>query len=155
MQIGPLIPLIMLAIGAVAIYGLDRLVRWLQRPGWLDLRQETVRGGAGRAILGLEEFIDPRVEHVIETQNREQIPESEETGEGDPDHASIVADLAASLRDTPIDPNSVRRHLADALRAGMDWRSLYDDAVRSELVARPYRAPLLPPIARVAPREDA
>jgi hypothetical protein len=152
MNLGPLALPVLLALGAAAVFGLDRLVRWMQRRGWIDLGHERPRRGVGHAMLGLQEFVDPGVEHVLAAENREQKDDADHPGdEDDPD--LLRADLAASLGRSPIDTEEVRRHLAAARRAGLDWRALFDEAVHAELAARPYRAPSLPPIGRVAPRE--
>ena len=66
---------------------------------------------------------------------------------------AILDNLAKSLGHDPVDHEEVRRHLASARSAGLDWRAVYEQAVRDELTARPFRAPSIPPIGRVAPRE--
>jgi hypothetical protein len=35
----------------------------------------------------------------------------------------------------------------------MDWKALFEQAVSDELHERPFRAPSIPPVWRVAPRE--
>jgi hypothetical protein len=156
MDLRPLIPLGLLALAAAALSGLDRLGRWLNRRGWIDTRPRAVRRGVGHALLGLQEFVEPRVEHVFAAENLEQKDVEDEVGDGDDGEVGpevILADLSESLGFTPVDPEEVRRHLSAARRAGLDWRALYEEALRDELAARPYRAPSLPPIGRVAPRE--
>jgi hypothetical protein len=139
--------LIVLGLLAGLIIGL----RWSQRRGWIDLSGEKTRRGVGHAMLGLQGFIEPSVEHVFEVQNAEQKEEDDlDTGRGD--LAAIREDLAASLRRSPIDLEEVRRQLTAAQRAGLDWRTLYDEAVRAEVKERLYRAPSIPPPWRVAPR---
>ena len=96
------------------------------------------------------EFVEPSVEYVFQAENVEQEAEDDlDAGEGG--LGTIARDLAASLARSPIEPDEVRRALAAAGRAGLDWREVYERAVRSELVARPYQAPAIPPAWRVAP----
>jgi hypothetical protein len=125
--------------------------------GWLDRRklpsQQSIRRGTGSAMLGLQQFIEPSVEHVFQAKNVEQKEEDDDQGKGDGDEATIRADLAQALGQAPIDPEEVRRHLAAAARVGLDWKVLFEQAVADELRERPFRAPSMPPANRVAPRE--
>ena len=86
----------------------------------------------------IDEFVNPRMEHVL-TARQDQIHDDEVPG-GDDDHEALAchlkAELAASLAADPIDAD-IRRHLTAAHREGLDWRTLYEDAVRSEAAARP------------------
>jgi len=41
--------------------------------------------------------------------------------------------------------------LALAKRGGLDWGRLYEEAVREQVLARPDRASLLPPVEAVSP----
>jgi hypothetical protein len=110
------------------------------------------RRGTGHALLGLQQFIEPSVEHVFEAQNVEQKDEEDDDGLGE-DEEAIRSDLAGALGRSPVDVEEVRRHLTAAARAGLDWKALYDQAVGDELRDRPYRAPSIPPTGRVRPRE--
>lgn len=139
---------------AVAIGSCHLFWRWLIARGWINVKPKTVRSGVGHAMLGLQQFVDPRVEHIVATENREHVDEHDSVGDDEPLDPNVLrADLAAALSQNPIDPDEIRRHLATALRAGLDWRELYLEAERAERAARPYRAPSLPPLRRVAPRE--
>ena len=124
--------------------------------GWMDPKRtagkDRVRRGTGNALLGLQEFIEPSVEYVVQAQNVEQKQEADDEGLGG-DEAAIRSDLAEALGRTPIDHDEVRRHLSAAARNGMDWKALFDQAVGDELRERPFRAPCIPPAKRVAPRE--
>ena len=113
--------------------------------------KERLRRGTGHALLGLQQFIEPSVEHVFEAQNVEQKEEDDDGGLGE-DEASVRSDLAEALGRSPVDPEEVRRHLTTAARTGLDWRALYEQAVHEELQDRPFRAPSIPPARRVAPR---
>ncbi len=114
--------------------------------------KDRLRRGIGHALLGLQQFIEPSVEHVFEAQNVEQKDDEDEGGLGEGEEA-IRSDLAEALGRSPVDIEEVRRHLSAAARAGLDWKALYDQAVSDELRDRPYRAPSIPPVGRVRPRE--
>jgi hypothetical protein len=124
--------------------------------GWFDRKNRpgtaSVRRGTGNAMFGLQQFVEPSVEYVFQAQNVEQKEEEGDDGLGGGEEA-VRSDLADSLRQTPVDPEEVRRHLASAVRLGLDWRALFDQAVADELRERPFRAPSMPPAKRVAPRE--
>jgi hypothetical protein len=114
--------------------------------------KERVRRGTGHALLGLQEFIEPSVEYVFQAQNLEQKEEEDDDGLGE-DEEAIRSDLAEAMGRTPVDTEEVRRYLTAAARAGLDWKALFDQAVANELRERPFRAPSIPPVGRVAPRE--
>jgi hypothetical protein len=124
--------------------------------GWMDRKtipgKERARRGTGNALLGLQEFIEPSVEYIVQAQNVEQKEEEDDEGLGG-DEAAIRSDLAEALGRTPIDPEEIRRHLSAASHTGLDWRALFEQAVGNELRERPFRAPCIPPARRVAPRE--
>jgi hypothetical protein len=113
--------------------------------------KERLRRGTGHALLGLQQFVEPSVDNIFQAQNVEQKDEEDDDGLGEGEEA-IRSDLTAALGRSPVDVEEVRRHLAAAARAGLDWRSLYDQAVSDELRERPYRAPSIPPAGRVRPR---
>lgn len=124
--------------------------------GWLGRKHakvsERVRRGTGHAMLGLQEFLEPSVEYIFQAQNVEQKEEDDDEGSGE-DEEAVRSNLADALSQSPVDHEEIRRHLTAAFRAGLDWRSLFDQAVANELRERPFRAPSMPPAQRVAPRE--
>lgn len=142
-----------LTTAAIAVAGVALLALVVARAGRAG---QPVKGRArratGHALLGLQEFIEPSVEYVVQARNVESTEEDDDDGLG-ADEPAIRADLADALGRSPVDPEEVRRHLAAAARAGLDWRALFEQAAGDELRARPYRAPELPPARRVAPRE--
>jgi hypothetical protein len=123
--------------------------------GWINQKKppgkQCVRRGTGNAMLGFQQFIEPSVEYVFQAQNVEQKEEEGDDGLGGGEEA-VRSDLAESLGQAPVDPEEVRRHLAAAVRLGLDWRALFEQAVADELRERPYRAPSMPPAKSVAPR---
>jgi hypothetical protein len=142
-----------LIFAAIVAFGLILVVAVLGRTDKNDAPvTERVRRGTGHALLGLQEFIEPSVEYVFQAQNVEQKDEEDDDGLGD-DEEVIRSDLAEALARTPIDTEEVRRHLTAAARGGLDWRALFEQAVRDELRERPFRAPSIPPPGRVTPRE--
>jgi hypothetical protein len=143
----PLIPLAWFLAGGIA---LAFTLIWLQRRGSIKPRPQRKRGGGGHALLGLQEFIEPSVEFIVQAKNAEQKKENEGDALED-DREALLADLAQSLRYDPVDHEEVRRHLAALQRSGYDWQAHFEQALRDELAARPYRAPVLPPVWRVAP----
>ncbi len=145
----PLIPVGLLIVGVAALV---LTLAWMRRRGWVDTSPDRVRRGVGHAMLGMKEFIEPSVEYILQAENAEQADEGDLDASDDGPEA-ILDDLSTSLGRDPIDPEEVRRHLAIAHRAGLDWRDLFDRAVRAELASRPYRAPSIPPVWKVAPRE--
>jgi hypothetical protein len=114
--------------------------------------KERLRRGTGHALLGLQEFIEPSVEYVFQAQNVEQKEEDDDDGLGE-DEEAIRSDLAEAMGRSPVDTEEVRRYLTAAARAGLDWKVLFDQSVADELRERPFRAPSIPPVGRVAPRE--
>jgi hypothetical protein len=141
-------------LGLVVMDGLVLFytLKWLLRRGWIDTSKDRVRRGTGHALLGLEEFIRPSVEYVRQAEQVEQ-KEEDDLDNLEDEREQVVADLSVSLGRDPVDHDEVRRQLASALRAGLDWREVYATAVQDELTARPFRAPWMPPVWRVAPRE--
>jgi hypothetical protein len=106
----------------------------------------------GNALLGLQEFIDPSVESVLQAQNVKQTEQDNDNGLGGNEDA-VRSGLAEALGRTPVDCEEVRRHLSAAARMGMDWIALFDQIVRAEIQERPFRALFIPPRKRVAPSE--
>jgi hypothetical protein len=142
--------LLLAGIVAVGMLTLAVLLGWVGRK---DVKvKERVRRGTGHAMLGLQEFIEPSVEYVFQAQNVEQKEEDDDEGLGG-DEEAVRSNLAEALRQSPVGVEEVRRHLAAAVRAGMDWKALFEQAVADELRERPFRAPSIPPARRVAPRE--
>ena len=142
--------LIITGMAAVGLLGLYLV--WTGRKGVPGGVRRQVRRGTGHAMLGLQEFVEPSVEYVFQAQNLEQKEEEDDEGLGG-DGELLRSDLAEALSRTPLDLEEIRRHLSAAVRAGMDWKALFEEAVADELRARPYRAPSIPPARRVAPRE--
>ncbi len=122
--------LLLAGIVAVGMLALALLRGWLGRK---DVNvKERVRRGTGHAMLGVQEFIEPSVEYVFQAQNVEQKEEDDDEGLGG-DEEAVRSNLAEALRQSPVDPEEVRRHLAAAARTGVDWKALFEQAVADEL----------------------
>jgi hypothetical protein len=72
-------PLIPLAWWAVGILAFVLLLKWMQRRGWIDTDPNRVHRGTGHAMMGLREFIEPSVQHVIKAEHAE--PEQDAQGD--------------------------------------------------------------------------
>ena len=143
---------IVAGIVAVGLIGVRAILGRLGKDTSGSPAKERLRRGTGHALLGLQQFIEPSVEHVFQAQNVEQKDEEDDDGLGE-DEEAIRSDLAEALGRTPVDIEEVRRHLAAAARAGLDWKVIYQEAVATELRERPFRSPSIPPAGRVRPRE--
>jgi hypothetical protein len=116
--------------------------------------KDRVRRGMGHAMLGLQGFLEPSVEHIFQAQNVEQRKEQDDEAQGGGEcEEAIRSSLAEAMSQSPIDTDEVRRYLTAAARTGLDWKALFAQAVADELTERPYRAPSIPPARRVAPLE--
>lgn len=60
-----------IAVCGLCIYGLHRLGLWLDDRGLLYYRKDKLREGAGGALFGLQEIIQPTVQHVIEAEDEQ------------------------------------------------------------------------------------
>ena len=145
--------LVFLGCGLVAIVLVVRH-QSIHRTGRPEVARAKVRRAGGHAMLVLQEFVEPRVEHVHHVA--EERKDDEDHGAGDDAdlaESQVRDDLMASLSERPVDPHEVRRHLATARAAGLDWRRLYAESVQTVLADQPYLAPFLPPAERVSPWE--
>jgi hypothetical protein len=146
---------VFLIVAGIVAEGLILVIAVLGRAGKdrkVPPTKERLRRGTGHALLGLQQFIEPSVEHVFQAQNVEQKDDEDDEGLGEDDEA-IRSDLAEALGRSPVDVEEVRRHLAAAARAGLDWKAVYEQAAAAELRDRPFRAPSIPPAGRVRPRD--
>jgi hypothetical protein len=140
-----LIGLLALLAVAAALFGLDRLGRWLEDRGWLYYRRKRPSSSPLGAWVALQQFIEPTVRHVYEVGQEYREEDAEARRDG------LLATLLDCLDATPIHPEAVRVCLTLARRGGLDWKALYEEAVRGQQAARPERAELLPRVEDVAP----
>jgi hypothetical protein len=53
------------ATGAAgALFGMDCLFLWMERRGWIYWRRKRGSGGCARMLTGLQEFVEPQVQHI-------------------------------------------------------------------------------------------
>src|SRR5215213_3377972 len=98
------------------------------------LARAKVRRAGGHAMLVLQEFVEPRVEHVHHVA--EERKDDEDHGAGDDPgfaESQVREGLMASLTNRPVDPHEVRGHLTAARAAGLDWSRLYAESVDAVL----------------------
>lgn len=69
------------AVGiCVALYAAHRAGLWMESRGWIYYRGAP-RGSAAPALMELQKFVNPAIEHVIEAQQDEQ---TSDDAAGDP-----------------------------------------------------------------------
>jgi hypothetical protein len=136
-------------VGLVAaLYGLDRLCLSLEDRGWLYYRRKKPSSSPMSAWVAMQHFLEPGVKHVVHAGQERRSEDVEEAGK-----ERLLANLLASLDATPVNLEEIRLYLAIAKGKGLDWRNLYDQAVRVQLAARPDCAGSIPPFEDVMPEE--
>src|SRR5262249_40340946 len=98
--------------------------------------------------VAMQQFIEPGVKHVAQISQ-----ERRSEGDEEADKDRLLANILASLDATPVNPEEVRLYLVIAKRKGLDWKDVFEEAVRVQRSARPDRADLIPPLEDVAPLE--
>jgi hypothetical protein len=131
-----------------SLWLLDRLGLWLEDRGWLYYRKKKPTSSPMSAWVGLQQFIEPGVKHVVHI-GQERRAENDEAGSKE----RLLANLLASLDAAPINIEEVRFYLTQAKREGLDWKVLYEEAVQMQQSIRPEQADLMPPIDKVAPSD--
>ena len=96
----------------------------------------------------MQQFIEPGVKHVVQIKQERRGEEDEEAG-----RERILANLLATLDALPINPEVVRFYLSVAQKAGLDWKSLYEEAVQIQRSSRRDSDALIPSPEEVAPME--
>jgi hypothetical protein len=157
-------PWILLVLGLIgflaAVWVFDRIMDAIaRRPRPVEEpdseRAKAVRRSTSGAALAFQQVFDPGIEHVIRAERDAEEEEADPGGDGDPPEAVVEilrSDLLVALTRVPLQPEELRKVLAEAQREGLDWRSLYEEAVRATLADRPYLAPAMLPVSRVTPR---
>jgi hypothetical protein len=139
----------LVGIGLIpTLWLLDRLGLWLEDRGWLYYRRKKPSSSPMSAWVALQQFIEPGVKHVVQVGEQHR-REDDDAVAGE----RILANVLASLDATTVNTEEIRAYLAIAKRAGLDWKKLYDEAVKVQRSARPDRAEHIPPIENVAPLE--
>jgi hypothetical protein len=131
-----------------ALFGLDRLCLWLEDRGWLYYRHKKPTSSPASCWVGLQQAIEPAVKHVLQVRQEKRGAEDREAA-----RQRLLALLSETVCATPVSVEGIRLYLTAAQEAGLDWRALYGEAVREELLIRPDRAAVLPSPDDVAPPE--
>jgi hypothetical protein len=131
-----------------ALWLLDRLGLWLEDRGWLYYRKIKPTTSAMSAWVGLQQFIEPGVKHVVQ-MGQERRSEDDEAGRKE----RLLANVLASLDAIPLNREEIRTYLTLAKREGIDWKALYQEAAKIQGSARPEQADLIPTRDDVAPVE--
>jgi hypothetical protein len=96
----------------------------------------------------MQQFIEPGLKHVVQIKQERRSEEDEEAG-----RERILANLLATLDALPINREVVRFYLSVAQKAGLDWKSLYEEAVQIQRSSRRDSDALIPSPEEVAPME--
>jgi hypothetical protein len=96
----------------------------------------------------MQQFIEPGVKHVVQIKQERRSEEDEEAGK-----ETVLTNLLATLDALPINPEVVRYYLSVAQKAGLDWKSLYDEAIQIQRSRRKDSDVLFPSLEEVAPVE--
>ena len=131
-----------------ALFWLNRFCLWLEDRGWLYYRRKKPGSSAASAWVAMQQFIEPGVKHVVQIKQERRSEEDEEA-----DKERVLANLSATLDAIPINPEVVRYYLSVAQRAGLDWKSLYEEAVQIRRSRRRDSDALIPSPEEVAPVE--
>jgi hypothetical protein len=127
---------------------LDRLGLWLEEKGWLYYRKKKPTSSPLSFWVGMQQFIDPGVKHVVQVAEERRV-EDDQTGRKE----RILAYILANLDAMPVNREEIRFYLIQAMRDGLDWKGLYEEAVQIQRAARPEQANFIPPIDDVRPLE--
>ena len=131
-----------------AFFWLDRFCLWLEDRGWLYYRRKKPSGSAASAWVAMQQFVEPGVKHVVQIRQERRSREDEEAG-----RERILANLLATLDALPINSEVIRFYLSVAQKAGLDWKSLYKEAVQIQRSSRRDSDALIPSPEEVAPME--
>jgi hypothetical protein len=139
----------LLAVGVIpALWLLDRLGLWLEDRGWLYYRKKKPSSSPMSAWVAAQQFIESGVKHVVQVSQ-----ERRNEGNQGADRDRLLANILAALDATPVNPEEIRLYLVIAKREGLDWKELFEEAVRVQRSARPDRVDLIPRLEDVAPRD--
>lgn len=152
-----LITIVGLLSFVLLLWGVERMIHAAASSRNRSDQAKVRRRSTAGAAFALQQVFEPGVEHVVRTEQDQPDEDDDSAGEGSRETLidTHLADLMASLGRSPVSSEEVRRILTSAQRQDLDWRSLFQTAIDLELEARPFRAPFLPSVARVAPRSDS
>jgi hypothetical protein len=131
-----------------AVFWLDSFCLWLEDGGWLYYRRKKPSSSAASAWVGMQQFIEPGVKHVIQIKQERRSEQDEEAAK-----EKLLTYLLEALDAIPINREVIRYYLSAAQRAGLDWKSLYEKAVQIHRSRRRADDALIPPLDDVVPLE--
>jgi hypothetical protein len=126
-----------------ALWLLDRLGLWLEQRGWLYYRKKKPSSSPMSAWVALQQAIEPSVRQVVQI-GEERKSEQERK-------QKLLANLLAALDAQLVNLDEIRLYLTQAKQAGLDWKALYQEAVRVQQTMDPERASRIPSAQDVAP----
>jgi hypothetical protein len=137
------------ALGVLAaLFGLDRLCLWLEGRGWLYYRKKRPTSSPAGCWVAMHQLLEPGVKHVVQVGQHQR--QEEDQGES---KARLFANLLAALDANPVNVEKIRLYLGVSRDTGLDWRALYEEALRVHLSVRPEQTGQLPSPDEVAPDE--
>ena len=129
----------------LALQLLHRLGLWLDNHGWLYYRKKQPSSSPMSAWVGMHQFIEPGVKHVVQIKQARRSEVDEEA-----DKERLLAYLLEALDTNPINLEVIRYYLSAAQSAGLDWKSLYEEAVQIQRSRRRDSDALIPSLEEVA-----
>jgi hypothetical protein len=129
-----------------ALWRLHRLGLWLEDRGWLYYQKKRPSSGPMSSWVGLQQFVEPGVRHVVEIRQERRIQHDEANS-----RERLLANLLACLDAVPVRLEEIRTYLTVAKATGMDWEKLYEEAVQIQRAVRPGRTDLIPQAGDVTP----
>ncbi|HEX3358550.1 MAG TPA: hypothetical protein VHS31_16365 [Tepidisphaeraceae bacterium] len=68
-HLAPIIPILIMAlIGVLCL--LDRLLRWMERKGWIYYHKQSPKGTMRAGLSIMQELVQPEIRHVWEDQRQ-------------------------------------------------------------------------------------
>jgi hypothetical protein len=87
----------LIVLGLIAgVFWLDRFCLWLEDRGWLYYRRKKPSSSAASAWVGMQQFIEPGVKHVVQIKQERRSEEDEEA-----DKERLLAYLLETLDAIP------------------------------------------------------
>lgn len=140
-----LLGVIGIALLVLLLWGLHHGALWLEERGLLFYRHRKP-GGTSSGWLGIQEFVEPQVKHVVEA--REEHEHIEHVG-GSLDQ--LFPRLIQLLRTHPPDREQIRSLLKQVLEQGADWREFLAQAAHWVVREEPDKREQLPTSDEVNP----
>jgi hypothetical protein len=73
------------AAALVGLFALDRLLRWMERRGWIFYRERQPSGsGVANALGEFEAILNPAVREVVVARQEQRAQDDDDDDDGDP-----------------------------------------------------------------------